>query len=218
MLNEILITLQTWLKPRVLGVNLGKGHALAAQRQELGAQLEQMSRKQEDIDSQLRELNRQLQANTNPIRRRRLLCQVAILTTEERGLLRQSDIAYKQLQRLAQITPLLQEQRLVSLVDAELYQEALRQVMTQQEQEQQLQASEQILDEQLQEGGDLMRYDDQEQLAAELARRFNLDNAIAAVDAPKQSTYQEPIIEDLCLKEQDHEDTETNTSISRAAA
>ena len=218
MLNEILITLQTWLKPRMLGVNLGKGHALAAQRQELGAQLEQMSRKQEDIDSQLRELNRQLQTNTNPIRRRRLLCQVAILTTEERGLLRQSDIAYKQLQRLAQITPLLQEQRLVSLVDAELYQEALRQVMTQQEQEQQLQASEQILDEQLQEGGDLMRYDDQEQLAAELARRFNLDNAIAAVDAPKQSTYQEPIIEDLCLKEQDHEDTETNTSISRAAA
>ena len=218
MLNEILITLQTWLKPRVLGVNLGKGHALAAQRQELGAQLEQMSRKQEDIDSQLRELNRQLQANTNPIRRRRLLCQVAILATEERGLLRQSDIAYKQLQRLAQITPLLQEQRLVSLVDTELYQEALRQVMTQQEQEQQLQASEQILDEQLQEGGELMRYDDQEQLAAELARRFNLDNAIAAVDAPKQSTYQEPIIEDLCLKEQDHEDTETNTSISRAAA
>ena len=217
MLNQILVTLQTWLKPQALSMGLGREQLLAQQRQQLSAQLEQMSRKQEDIDSQLRELNRQLQTNTNPIRKQRLLCQVAILTTEERALLRQSGIVYKQLQRLAQITPLLQEERLISMVDTKLYEAAMKQVMIRQEQEQQVEACQQLLDEQLSESEDPLRAENLEELALELEQRFSAERPIAAEDALKQSPVLEPIINEQQLQEQDH-DAESNTPVGSAAA
>ena len=219
MIGKILATLQTWLRPQALSMGLGREQLLAQQRQELSAQLEQMSRKQEDIDSQLREFNRQLQSNTNPIRKQRLLCQVAILTTEERALLRQSGIAYKQLQRLAQITPLLQEERLISIVNPEIYKLATEQVMIQQVQEGQVQLSEQILDEQLSKSEDPLRAENFEELALELEQRFSSEPPAMSESALKQSPVLEPIIDEQQLQEQDYEnDAETNTPIGSAAA
>ena len=219
MIGKILATLQTWLKSQALSSGLGREQLLAQQRQELSAQLEQMSRKQEDIDSQLRELNRQLQSNTNPIRKQRLLCQVAILTTEERALLRQSGIAYKQLQRLAQITPLLQEERLISIVNPEIYKLATEQVMIQQVQEGQVQLSEQILDEQLSKSEDPLRAENFEELALELEQRFSSEPPAMAEPSLKQRPVLKPIIDEQQLREQDYEnDAETNTPIGSAAA